>query len=195
MWTALTALHFSEASGKRSVAKEDRRVCVVTGFHLHNFGLSPKFVSRFSLFLTNEQREPLPGFGEWRETAVTLTGLGEMERGETLLRQSSSSKINLTNVTQFVFTGKRGSHTASLAQVSYMSILSPQSSGKNNGCLFSPALVLVSMLRDGTNRSGSWLWHLLCYHHQLYLIGWHYLSCSSQRKSNAKEMDIHFMFI
>jgi len=47
MWMALTTLHFSQASGKRSAAKEDRRVRVVTGFPLHNFGLSPQFIASF----------------------------------------------------------------------------------------------------------------------------------------------------
>lgn len=162
-----------QGRGFLSCCKGRQWVCIVTGFHLHNFRLSPKFISWFALFLTNEQTESLPGFGEWRETAVTLTGLGETERGETLLRQSSSSESNLTNLKYSVFTGERGSHMTSLAQVSYMRIPSPQFSGKNSGCLFSPASVLVSVLKDGTNRSGSWLWHLLCYHHQLYLIGWH----------------------
>lgn len=53
--------------------------------------------------------------------------LGNRER-ETVLRQSSSSEINLTNLEYSVFTGERENHTASLAQVSYMRVPSPQSS-------------------------------------------------------------------
>lgn len=119
-WTALITIHFSQASGKRSVAKEDRWVFVVTSFHLCDSGLSPKFIGQFSLFLTNEQTEFLLWRGEWRETAVTLTGLGETERGEErepLLRQNSSNEINLTHLKYSVFTGEKVSHTISLAQV------------------------------------------------------------------------------
>lgn len=48
------------------------------------------------MFPTNEQTKSLPGFVEWRETSIALSDLGETERE--VLRQSSSSEINLSNL-------------------------------------------------------------------------------------------------
>lgn len=87
--------------------------------------------------------------------AVTLTGLGETGRGEALLRQNSSSESNLANLRYSILAGEKGSHMTSIAQVSDMRHPSLQASGKNSGCLFSPALALLVVLKDGTNRSGS----------------------------------------
>lgn len=59
----------------------------VAGFHLCDlkliWELVPNSLADF-LFLTNEQTKSLPGFVDWRETSVTLTGLGETEREESI---------------------------------------------------------------------------------------------------------------